>query len=85
MYEIIILPTALKDLKGLDKAVAQRVSDKLTWFSENIHILKLQSLKSNLSGFFKLRVGDWRVLYEVDHAQKIITVHKVGHRSDIYK
>jgi mRNA interferase RelE/StbE len=33
----------------------------------------------------KLRVGDWRVMYEVNHNDKVVTVHKVGHRKEVYK
>ena len=42
-------------------------------------------LHGKYSGLFKLRVGDWRIVYEVKHNEKIITVHKIGHRKEIYK
>jgi len=42
-------------------------------------------LKGNLSGLYKLKTGDWRVIYEVNHEGQVVTVHKVGHRSDVYK
>ncbi len=43
------------------------------------------SLAGNLSGLNKLKVGDYRALYEINHNKKVITVHKIGHRWDIYK
>lgn len=85
MYQVIILPKALDDLSGIDKTVALRITDKLTWLSENIESIPPLPLSANYAGFYKLRVGDWRVIYEVDHDKKMITVHKVGHRSEIYK
>ncbi|MDP3111784.1 MAG: type II toxin-antitoxin system RelE/ParE family toxin [Thermodesulfovibrionales bacterium] len=85
MYRVIILPKALEDLSKLDKAVAQRVSDKLTWLSEVIEGIPSLSLKGKFSGFNKLKVGDWRVIYEVNRDEKVVTVHKVGHRREIYK
>lgn len=42
-------------------------------------------LEGNLSGLFKLRVGDWRVIYAINHNDSIIIVHKVGHRKEIYR
>ncbi len=85
MYRVIILPEALKDLSKIDKPTAQRIADKLTWLSENIKSITLLPLKSSLSGFYKLRIGDWRVIYETDHNEKIVYVHKIGHRREIYK
>ncbi len=85
MYRVIILPKALADLSSLDKAVAQRISDKLTWLSEIIKRTTPIPLKGEFSGFYKLKAGDWRVIYEVDHSEKTVTVHKVGHRREIYK
>lgn len=85
MYQLIVLPKAIEDLSKIDKAVAQRITDKLTRLSENIEIVTLLPLTGSLSGFCKLKVGDWRVIYEVNHNDKIITVHKVGHRREIYK
>ena len=85
MYRVIVLPKALEDLSGLDKAVAQRVSDKLTWLSEVIEDIPPLSLKGKFSGFYKLKIGDWRVIYEIHHDETVVTVHKVGHRREIYK
>ena len=42
-------------------------------------------LTGEFKGMFKLRVGDWRIIYTVNQNTKIITVHMVGHRSEIYK
>ena len=85
MYQIIILPKAIDDLSRIDKATAKRIIDKLTWLSENFEIITPIPLVSSFSGFYKLRVGDWRVLYETNREQNIITVHKIGHRKEIYK
>jgi mRNA interferase RelE/StbE len=85
VYQVIILPKALNDLSALDKAVALRVIDKLTWASANFENILPLPLSANYTGFNKLRVGDWRVIYDVNYEKQIITVHKVGHRRDIYK
>ena len=84
MYRIIILPNALSSLSKIDKPIVERIVAKLNWLSENIKDTTLLPLRSNLSGFYKIRVGDWRVIYDVDHDKKEISVHKIGHRRDIY-
>lgn len=85
MYQVIILPKALNDLSKLDKAISRRIIEKLSWLSENIENITPLSLTGKYTDLFKLRIGDWRVIYDIDRNQKIITVHKAGHRSEIYK
>ncbi|OGV96927.1 MAG: hypothetical protein A3I04_01040 [Nitrospinae bacterium RIFCSPLOWO2_02_FULL_39_110] len=85
MYKVIILPTAFEDLSRIDKPIAKRITDKITWLSENLDNITPLPLKGNLSGFYKLKIGDWRALYEIDYDERVITVHKVGHRKEIYK
>ncbi|MEE8329209.1 MAG: type II toxin-antitoxin system RelE/ParE family toxin [Thermodesulfovibrionia bacterium] len=83
--KVIILPRALEYLSRLNKAVSQRITDKLTRLSENIETIPLLPLKGPLAGFYKVRVSDWRVIYDVNHDKQIITVHKIGHRREIYE
>ena len=84
-YSVNILSKAYDALSKIDKPIAKRITDKLAWFSENIENINTIPLTGNLSGLYKLKVGAYRVVYEIDHEKKIITVHKVGHRRDIYK
>ncbi len=70
---------------SLDKAVAQRILNKLKWLTQKIEAISPLPLKWKYEGLFKLRIGDWRVIYDIDRDQKIITVHKAGHRREIYK
>ena len=85
MYKLDFTDEGRSALASLDKIVAQRVLDKLKWFLQNIGAVNFKPLDWNLSGLYKLRVGDWRIIYEVNHNDKVVTVHKVGHRKEIYK
>lgn len=84
MYRVIILPKAIDDLSRLDKAITLRIIDKLAWLSENFESIPPLPLGADYAGFHKLRVGDWRVIYDIDYDKQVITVHKAGHRRDIY-
>ena len=66
VYQVIILPKAFEDLSKIDKTVAERITDKLTWLSENIDNITPLPLKGDLSGLYKLKVGDWRIIYDID-------------------
>jgi len=58
---------------------------KLNWLVENFDNVTPIKLTANLSDFFKLRVGDYRIIYTFNNHLKIITVHKIGHRREIYQ
>lgn len=45
----------------------------------------LEALTGEFEGLFKLRVGDYRVVYELIHEEKLILIHAIGHRRDIYR
>jgi mRNA interferase RelE/StbE len=85
VYQVIFLPNALDDLSNFDKPTVKRIINRIEWFSENIEGVTPIPLKSKLSGFYKLRIGDWRAIYEISKKTKTIYVHKIGHRKDIYK
>ena len=83
-YNVEFTLEAIDDLKRLTSAIQERILSKIRWLSENLDNLTLQSLSADLSGLFKLRVGDYRIVYSFDTNKQCITVHKVGHRRDIY-
>jgi mRNA interferase RelE/StbE len=84
MYRVRILDAAARDLSQLDKPVGRRVVKRLNWLVENLDEIKLETLRGDLAGFYKLRVGDYRVLYEILHDDQLIVVHAIGHRKEIY-
>jgi mRNA interferase RelE/StbE len=63
-YLVEYEPEALADLEKLTKSVCQRIVNKINWLAENFDQITPKPLTADLSGFFKLRVGDYRVIYE---------------------
>ncbi len=84
-YSVEFLACAEKDLKRLDKPVISRVLKRLRRLADSIVLIKHEALTGSLVGLFKLRDGDYRVIYELDQDNRILTVHMVGHRKEIYK
>ena len=84
-YKVEMTSTALADITRLDKKVAQRVMSKIRWLAENIDVVQRSALTAELRRLFKLRTGSYRIIYSVNHQDKIITIHSIGHRRDIYK
>jgi mRNA interferase RelE/StbE len=85
VYSVRFLKAAIRDLEKLDRMVARAILDRLEWLSRNLHNTKLFPLKGDLRGLFKLREGSYRIIFEILHEEKVILVHAVGHRRDVYK
>ncbi|MBU0699618.1 MAG: type II toxin-antitoxin system RelE/ParE family toxin [Proteobacteria bacterium] len=73
---------AIEDLEKLDKPVAQRILKKIDWLSENFEKVTPEHLSGQFKGTFKLRIGDWRVVYTVKG--ETLVIQFIGHRRDIY-
>jgi len=80
-----LLDAAARDLARLDKPEARRVVDRINWLVSNYGTIQPEALSGNLAGFRKLRVGDFRVIYEILDPEQILLVHAIGHRREIYR
>jgi len=85
VYRIRILDAAARDLAKLDKPIARRIVRRINWLAENLDDLQPEALTGDLSGFFKLRAGDYRILYELLRDEQTIVIHLIGHRREIYR
>ena len=85
MYQVEFTPGAESDLSRLDAPIAQRVLKRLRWLAENFEALRPEPLTGQWQGVFKLRMGDYRVLYTYDPAKRRIVVHFIRHRREVYK
>jgi len=59
--------------------------DKLDWLAVNFSVYRPEPLVGSFGGLFKLRIGDWRVVYSIDYKNETLIVLIVDHRSKIYK
>ncbi|PYV29571.1 MAG: type II toxin-antitoxin system mRNA interferase toxin, RelE/StbE family [Acidobacteria bacterium] len=84
MYRVEFRPRAALEFENLDAAVAGRVLKKLRWLAENFDSLNPEPLVGPFSGLFKLRVGDYRVIYQPNRESRILKVRALGHRREIY-
>lgn len=87
MYNIRTLKAATRDLERLDKPVARRIAERINWLAANLDDIRPEPYTGDLAGLYKFRVGDYdyRVIYQILHDEKVIVMHQVGHRSEIYR
>jgi mRNA interferase RelE/StbE len=84
-WSVDFMPDAQDALRKMDRQTARRIVERLMWLAEYVHEVFHQPLHGEWEGCFKLRVGDWRVIYLLEHETCTVVVHLVGHRSSIYK
>jgi mRNA interferase RelE/StbE len=85
VYSVEIRPEARDALRRLNKPAAQRILDKIKWLAKNYDTVPHEALTGEFRGLFKLRIGDYRVIYSVDSAGRLVIVHLIGHRRSIYE
>jgi len=85
MYYVRILDSAIRELARLDKPVGRRIVERINWLALRVDKIRLEPLKGELAGLYKLRVGDYRVIYEILHEERTIVIHAIGHRREIYR
>jgi len=76
---------ASRDWRDLSKDVQRRLAPAIDSLADNPHPPGSLALRGNLRGVIRLRVGDWRIVYQVDAAQSIVTIVEIAHRSHVYK
>jgi mRNA interferase RelE/StbE len=85
MYSILFAKSADKTLRRIPRDAAQRIRQRLDSiaadpYANHPDVTKLQ----NRPGF-RLRVRDWRVIYEIEGERLIILVLKIGLRGEVYR
>ena len=79
-YEIELKPRAIRDLKTIDRTMARRITEKIGHMKQDLagDVKRL----TNSTPEFRLRVGDYRVLFEIE-GNKVI-IYRIRHRKDAY-
>ena len=86
-YHVEFSKRALKDLKKLDKSTASLI---LGWIRKNLEgcadpRVHGKGLTANHSGEWRYRVGDYRLLAEIQDGKLVILMLTIGHRSEVYQ
>ncbi len=86
MYSLEFLKEAVAELKRLDPVWQKRILNKLKILAEDPVRLaqNIKPLKGQYHDYFRLRIGDYRVIYSQEKARLIILIIRIGHRKEIY-
>ena len=75
MYQVQILDAATRDLARLDPSVGRRIVKRINWLAAHVETIRLEALTGELGRLYKLRIGDYRVIYEPLHAEQCLITH----------
>jgi mRNA interferase RelE/StbE len=84
MYQVLISKTARKQLQELPKAIANNISQKIDTLSKDPRPEGCKKLQGSQDDY-RVRVGDYRIVYRIENKMLIVEVIRIGHRKDVYK
>jgi len=87
-YQVEVGGKADAQLAGLDAAIGGSVERKIQWLAQNAAAMvhrRLVGMPEDLTGLCKLRVGDYRILYWIYPARKLVRIYRIQHRSEVYR
>ena len=84
MYRVLISRTAEKQLKKLPGDIQKKISAVIVSLGIEPRPFGSKKLSASVSTY-RIRSGDYRIIYEIYDREVIVSVLKIGHRKDIYK
>ena len=83
-YLVELLPPAQRDIDNLPKKVKGRITQKIILLQEEPRPKNCAKLKGG-GNIFRIRVGDYRILYRINDADRKVSIAKVAHRKEVYR
>ena len=84
LYSVDLMPQAQKDLDGFSGKLVSRFEETILGLYDEPRPHNAKKLAGSGSRW-RIRVGDYRVLYEIDDARKIVKVYRIAHRREVYR
>lgn len=84
MYELLIERRAEKDLRKLPRDIARLVINKIKTLATEPRMIGSHKLRDS-DNAYRIRIGDYRILYEINDKKKIVRIYRIRHRKDVYR
>jgi len=82
-YKLLIKPSASKELEALPRKDRSRIAAKIESLADNSRPPGSEKISGEEK--YRLRQGDYRVLYSIQDASMTVTIVKIGHRREVYR
>jgi mRNA interferase RelE/StbE len=83
-YRIEFRPAALRDLASLDQPVREKIAVKIDGLKQDPRPFGVEKLKGQ-DKRYRLRIGPYRVVYEIEDDILLVLVVRIGHRREVYR
>jgi mRNA interferase RelE/StbE len=84
LYEIVFARSARKELQSLSQTVAERILEKVELLASNPRPSGCKKLHGH-SSLWRIRVGEYRVIYSIDDNNMVVDISVIRHRSEAYR
>jgi mRNA interferase RelE/StbE len=84
-YRVLVESRAERELKALPREILARVDLKLQMLASNPRPRGVRKLHWREGEGYRVRVGDYRILYQIDDASKIVRIYRIKHRREAYR
>ncbi len=85
MYELILTPNAERELQRLNAKLQNKIVNKLRWLCANCDACSHKALQGRFKGKYRLKSGNYRIIYTFNKQTQQITVSQIENRSSVYK
>lgn len=82
-FSLFLKPSAEKELRQIPKPFLSRIFSKITALAETPRPFGVKLMRGE-GRFYRLRQGDYRIIYDVDDVARVVTIIKIGHRREVY-
>ena len=82
-YEVLLQPRARKEFLALPPDIAKKITHTVQTLAANPR--SHQAIKLSAGEGYRLRVGDYRILYEIDDAAQKVVIYRIKHRREAYR
>jgi mRNA interferase RelE/StbE len=83
-YRVEFTPRAARDFKSLDGSVRGRITQRIDSLANNPYPSGIKKIEGE-EELYRLRVGDYRILYQVKKQRLLVLIVRMGHRRDVYR
>lgn len=83
-YKIFVRRKVIKAIEKIGKPFSNKIRAAIDGLGENPRPFGYIKLKDETEDIYRIRVGDYRILYSIDDVVRIVEIRKVGDRKDIY-
>lgn len=83
-YKVILVASAAKEFRSLPSALQRRISIAIDGLAEDPRPRGVRKLAGHES-LYRIRVGDYRIVYEIQDEERIVRITRIRHRREVYR